>query len=621
MKLQKKMTVMVLATALIFFFLNEVMHFFVTLEHQKNSVYEKNKNAYNAIMNSQYESLKGIGMLLSLDDDVKKAYMLNKPDLIKKRVGKLWEKIKKEKLLDELHFFDKKSNSFLDLSGHKRETNDSYTRCDISWTINNLQKSSHALVCTQYAGIRSTYPIYSTKNELLGALSVGKKISTLPIRMQSITGQNSFLIYSKKAAKSLTKSYYKDFLKDKKVVGEYIVAEHTLQPDFDTVSKINFLKSIQKVEINKKEYFLNIIPIKDFNDRDIAYLCMLNDTEKLYTGFYYNMLKNLLLIIVVYFLLYIILRNKISGILGEVKKIKAVSDSLAAKKFDILDTFDSQNTSSSHDEIEVLSHHIIEMGRILKFQTKSLEEKVILAEEKAALSNKIMIHQSKLAAMGEMVDAIAHQWKQPINILSMRIELLELDFNGGVVNPEYITDYKNVSLKQIAHMVNTLNEFRGFLRPDKKSSLFSLIKPLESVQILLKDELMKYKIEIEINCADNLTVFAIENEFKHVIINLINNSKDEFCQKNIQGRRIVIEAEQKDNRTVIQIIDNAGGIPDSIIDKIFDTNFTTKESKEGSGMGLYISKLIMEKNGGIIKVENSNKGACFTLSLPNSLDN
>ena len=225
--------------------------------------------------------------------------------------------------------------------------------------------------------------------------------------------------------------------------------------------------------------------------------------------------------------------------------------------------------------------------------------------------DNFIFRQSKHAALGEMIDAIAHQWKQPIAVIKMRTEFLSL-FDKRVTK-EGIKEFQEHIYAQIAHMQSTLDEFRGFLRPDKTTKLFNVEQTVKSVQVLLKDELIKNNIVVDTIIKNELYIDGIENEFKHVLINLINNSKDAFEENNIMEKNItvVIDKEQ------IEIQDNAGGIPSSVINNIFEANFTTKEEGKGTGIGLYMTKQVLERIGATINVHNQNNGACFTIKLKN----
>jgi len=249
--------------------------------------------------------------------------------------------------------------------------------------------------------------------------------------------------------------------------------------------------------------------------------------------------------------------------------------------------------------------------------TKPFKEKELIARIEMQLQiknhNKLlketMIQQSKMAQMGEMIDSIAHQWKQPINIISLNTQLLKIDFQKNKVDNNYINTFsQNISL-QIEHLINTLDEFRSFFRPTNKLETFNVKKAVEKVLILLDNELQRTEITININEISPYILHGNLNEFKHIIINLINNSKDAFFENKIKDRKITISIDG--NNQKIEILDNAGGIDNSIIDKIFDIHYSTK--KQGTGMGLYMSKQIANKMNLDFKVENIENGAKFIL--------
>lgn len=269
--------------------------------------------------------------------------------------------------------------------------------------------------------------------------------------------------------------------------------------------------------------------------------------------------------------------------------------------------------------IEVLTKVIEKLKNkqeLYEYRT-NLEQKVEDEIVKRTTSEKMLLQQSKLAVMGEMMDSVAHQWKQPINNINMHVDMIQYDYEDGFVNKEYIQEFQETIFTQVEHMTNTLNEFRSFFRPDKKIVPFSIDKAIESVLVLMKDELLKNVIKVEVEIIDNFTVDAIENEFKHVFINLINNAKDALNENGVKNKWIKITTIVENGINKIYVQDNAGGIPDFIIDSIFDANVTSKAQSNGTGIGLYMSKLIVEKYDGIISVKNDSEinGALFTITF------
>ena len=254
----------------------------------------------------------------------------------------------------------------------------------------------------------------------------------------------------------------------------------------------------------------------------------------------------------------------------------------------------------------------------LNTRTKALEvSKAREAKEiEMRLKNeKLLVQQSKMAAMGEMMDAVAHQWKQPLNALSMYSDIIKSDYTDGTVDEAYIAQFKEDIQTQIDHMVNTLDEFRTFFRPNKEHQHFSLSEVVSSVLLLTKDDLLKNRITVTREKEDNITIDGSENEFKHLVLNIINNAKDAFNENNISKREIKIRIISDNEGNKLEIEDNAGGIPAHIIGDIFKANITSKEEGKGTGIGLYMSTQIATKHHATLSVHNQNDGACFSVKF------
>lgn len=241
-----------------------------------------------------------------------------------------------------------------------------------------------------------------------------------------------------------------------------------------------------------------------------------------------------------------------------------------------------------------------------------LEQKLKLIEHQ----EDVILHQSKLAAMGEMLDAVAHQWMQPLSIIRMQSDLLKMINKKEQVSQEELNEAVKNIIKQTNHLEETLKEFRGFFRPIENLVHVKLSKLLESVMLLLKDELIKNQIEIIIQGDTKCEVAVLPNELKHVFINLINNAKDAYNDNKVdlQLKKINIFVEEFADKVTITLQDNAGGIPENILEHIFEPNVSSK--KYGTGIGLYISKQIIHKINGNIEVKNFKNGAVFLINIP-----
>lgn len=265
---------------------------------------------------------------------------------------------------------------------------------------------------------------------------------------------------------------------------------------------------------------------------------------------------------------------------------------------------------------DIQQKQLLEVNEELDTYKNHLEIKVEEEINKRKEKEKMLLQQSKMAAMGEMIDAVAHQWKQPINNINIQVGMITYDYDDDLINKEYIKNFEYNINTQVMHMSDTLDEFRTFFRPDKEVEEFNAKEMIEKVLLLLKDEFMRFKIKISINTMDDFNLIGIENEFQHLIINLLNNAKDAFVENQIEDRQIKINILAKDKTNKIEVIDNAGGIPKAYIKNIFTANYTTKES--GTGIGLYMSKLIADKHGGQLKVDNVIGGARFTFECTNT---
>jgi len=227
-----------------------------------------------------------------------------------------------------------------------------------------------------------------------------------------------------------------------------------------------------------------------------------------------------------------------------------------------------------------------------------------------------LLNQSKFAAMGEMMDAIAHQWKQPLGAIKININSLALKSEMGILEENDIKNMNTKTNAQISHLVNTIDEFRDMLNNNPEKKLIALTKIIKETLLLLKDSMMKFNINFKVVGDDNLKVNIFPIEFKHILINIINNAKDEFVKKDIKNKSILFKYSKKEDFVQLDIIDNAGGIPKKCLNKLFDFNFTTKKSSGGSGMGLYMSKLFADKMDCKIYASSIEDSACFSILIP-----
>ncbi len=226
---------------------------------------------------------------------------------------------------------------------------------------------------------------------------------------------------------------------------------------------------------------------------------------------------------------------------------------------------------------------------------------------------KVLVKQNKLASMGEMINNIAHQWRQPLGQLSSLLVNVQLHSNKNKLTKEILENKIEKANEQIAFMSHTIDDFRTYFVQDKKKQDFKIEEVLKKVNQLVCASLYENSITLNIDIKDNFSIKGYLNEITQALINIVQNSKDAFKDKK-GDKYINIVTFTKDDKKIIRIEDNAGGIDLSIIENIFEPYFTTKHHSIGTGIGLYMTKSIIEKkNEGKISVKNSKHGAVFTI--------
>ncbi len=248
----------------------------------------------------------------------------------------------------------------------------------------------------------------------------------------------------------------------------------------------------------------------------------------------------------------------------------------------------------------------------------SLDQRIKEEIEKSKKQVQTLLHQSRLIAMGEMIGNIAHQWRQPLNVLGLKIQDIEAAYTYGELNEAYIQEMTTESMKQINYMSKTIDDFRDFVNPNKAENNFEVSACVDDAIKLLKGSLNLSAITIEIEHSSQMArIRGSAGELKQVIVNLLNNSRDAFLETDAKNRHIIITTKSDELNSIITFEDNAGGIPAGVIHRIFEPYFTTKEEGKGTGIGLYMSYMIIhDKMEGNIVVENIRDGVLFTITLP-----
>jgi signal transduction histidine kinase len=228
----------------------------------------------------------------------------------------------------------------------------------------------------------------------------------------------------------------------------------------------------------------------------------------------------------------------------------------------------------------------------------------------------LLIMQNRLAAMGEMIDNIAHQWRMPLNSLGLMIQQLGQLHAHDELSKEFFREGVAKSMELINHMSRTIDDFRNFFKPDKEKVKFRVYDVISHAVNLLDETCHKQKVSISVNTLEESYIHGYPNEFLQVVLNLLNNAIEAATEKKIPTPKIIVTIGLDAGRAVITVADNAEGIPEDIMGQLFDPYVTTKEQENGTGIGLYMSKTIVEKSmGGSLTVRNLREGAEFRIEI------
>ncbi|MCH9813875.1 MAG: PAS domain-containing sensor histidine kinase [Epsilonproteobacteria bacterium] len=247
----------------------------------------------------------------------------------------------------------------------------------------------------------------------------------------------------------------------------------------------------------------------------------------------------------------------------------------------------------------------------------SLEEKVEAAVEENRQKDKLLQYQSRQAALGEMIGNIAHQWRQPLNTLNLVLQNIHMESMLGELDSAYVDDAVKKGSTIIQSMSRTIDDFRNFFKPNKQVERFDVTQNIENTIALIAENYAQHEIKVQFHKQHDLMIMGYPGEFSQVILNILSNAKDVLLERGVSMPEVEISSFTHKGEAIVEVKDNGGGIEKEAIQKIFDPYFTTKEEGKGTGIGLYMSKTIVEKNmNGRLEVLNGIKGAKFIIILP-----
>jgi len=272
----------------------------------------------------------------------------------------------------------------------------------------------------------------------------------------------------------------------------------------------------------------------------------------------------------------------------------------------------SSELKRAQEKLEGQNAKLLESYRQLEKETA---HRLRLAEELHEQGH-MMLLQSRQAAMGEMIDNIAHQWRQPLNTLGLVIQHLLSFYDVGEFNREFLEKNVVQAMELIQHMSQTIDYFRDYFKPDKEKVEFKVSEAIQKSVTLIEHSFKNQDINLVVVVKEDSAILGYRNEFSQALLNILNNARNALTEHGTKDPKVTITIGKEGDRAVITITDNAGGIPDEIIGKIFDPYFTTRGQQQGTGIGLFITKAIIEKKMlGRLVVYNTADGAEFRIDV------
>ncbi len=476
-------------------------------------------------------------------------------------------------------------------------------------------KSSHAF--------RYTFPYFDNDNNHLGAIDISLASNTIQEKLLKLNKIHSHFLVNKKI-------YEKKVWETKHLMSKYIQSiedenymfsltqQHSKKRLEDSLKNIiTPLKDQIKSNISLKKAFslfvllnntskvITFLPIKDIKDKKVvAYIVSYTDNTNIYNVCENYKYSNIIIFIGMVFLFYFIYKNL--NYRDELKK-----------------------------EVKTKTKDLQKVSNDLKELNENLEQKIIIEVEKNKHIQEQLFKSEKLASMGEMIGNIAHQWRQPLSLISTASTGIVVQKEYGILNDDKLVETCNSINRNAQYLSKTIDDFRNFIKGERIKTIFNLKDNINSFLHLVESSIKKHQINIILDLQVDIKIDGYENELTQCLINIFNNAKDILEKNEIdkkadstlcnEDKLLFISTLANDKNVIIKIKDNGGGIPKDIINKIFEPYFTTKHQSQGTGLGLHMAyNLIVDGMNGTIKVTNQTYtykdkeyiGAEFIISLP-----
>jgi len=371
----------------------------------------------------------------------------------------------------------------------------------------------------------------------------------------------------------------------------------------------------EKYHTDEYRIYTDII-LKDEHGRHILNLCVENENPVSKTINEYatrSLILNTIVALMFIFILILFTTTNVSIPLSD------ISDALRKKSPKPIKKYLTKK--NEYGEISSLIVDFFQKETELEELNTTLKERVEAEVEKNKQKEQLIYQQSKQAAMGQMLNNIAHQWRQPLNAVSITVGKLEYASKKDILQKEDLDSSLQSIKSLVKQMSDTIDDFRNFFKPDKAKGYFSLLQCLKNSASVVSEAYESQNIKISIICDPQIECFGYERELMQVLLVCFGNSKDAIEENGVKEGKITVVGKQTPHGDVsITITDNGGGVKNEIIHDIFNPFFTTKEEGKGSGIGLYMSKQIIEQGmQGSISAVNSTDGLSVTIEIPKEL--
>ena len=313
------------------------------------------------------------------------------------------------------------------------------------------------------------------------------------------------------------------------------------------------------------------------------------------------------------------IRNGEKNIKADENVVKEVQ--LLSKEFNSMIEVKEKNEQVILELNQNLENIVLERTKELNLLNENLEKRIKEEVEKNREKDVFIQQQARLAALGEMIGNIAHQWRQPLSVITTSVSALSLKEEFGILEANDIKQTNEIVKKMALFLNNTIENFRNFFQKDQPKKIFIISTMITNTIDIIKASYDNHFIELNTELNEKIEYFGSENLLAQVLLNILSNSKDALIEKQIESKKVTLKMFQDEDNLKITIKDNAGGIDENNIEKIFDPYFSTKHKSQGTGLGLYMSTQIIKKHfNGSLSVSNikdeDGVGACFIIEIP-----